>query len=324
MARINLIAWDNNRGLSHDIRLLRDALRELGHEVSFTPASAPRKRRWWQKLALRWNASRKAPLYDLNITLEHASPEHLPLARLNAFVPNPEWFSQRDLKQLARYDAVLTKTREATAIFQRLGVRTLPIGFQSTDCLQPVRECQPTFLHLAGASRMKGTERLLATWRRHPEWPVLHVLQAPGVGPDVDLSAANIVHRREYVADIADIRKLQNSHVFHLCLSETEGWGHYIVEALSCGAVVLTCDAPPMNELVTATRGVPVAATPDGPLNLATRYLFDEAALEAAIERCSRMERTEWEQLGAAARDWYVDNQQGFGARLSAALQQLL
>jgi hypothetical protein len=69
---------------------------------------------------------------------------------------------------------------------------------------------------------------------------------------------------------------------------------------------------------------VPVAATPDGPLNLATRYLFDEAALEAAIERCSRMEQAEWEPLGAAAREWYVDNQQGFGARLGAALQQLL
>ena len=324
MARINLIAWDNNRGLSHDIRLLRDALGELGHEVSFTPASAPRKRRWWQKLALRWSARRKEPLYDLNITLEHASPEYLPLARRNAFIPNPEWLSQRDRRELARYDAVLTKTREATGIFQRLGMRTLPIGFQSTDCLQSPRERQPTFLHLAGASRMKGTERLLATWRRHPEWPTLHVLQAPGVGSDFDGSAPNIVHRREYVADIAEIRQLQNSHVFHLCLSETEGWGHYIVEALSCGAVVLTCDAPPMNELVTATRGLPIAATPDGPLNLATRYLFDEAALEAAIERCMRMERAEWEQLGSAAREWYVDNQQGFGARLAAALQPLL
>jgi hypothetical protein len=150
------------------------------------------------------------------------------------------------------------------------------------------------------------------------------VLQAPGVGSDSDWSAPNIVHRREYVTDIAEIRQLQNSHVFHLCLSETEGWGHYIAEALSCGAVVLTCDAPPMNELVTAARGVLVAATPDGPLNLATRYLFDETALEAAVERCMRMERDEWEQLGMAARDWYVDNQQGFGARLEAALQQLL
>lgn len=325
MARINLIAWDNNRGLSHDIRLLRDALRGLGHEVSFTPATPPRKRRWWQSLALRWShAWRSEAPYDLNITLEHASPDHLRLARCNAFIPNPEWFSQRDRKQLARYDAVLTKTRAATDIFEGLGVRTLPIGFQSTDCLHSPRVRQPTFLHLAGASRMKGTERLLATWRQHPEWPALHVLQAPGVGSDTDWSAPNIVHRREYVADIAEIRQLQNSHVFHLCLSETEGWGHYIAEALSCGAVVLTCDAAPMNELVTDTRGVLVAATLDGPLNLATRYLFDEAALEAAIERCMRMERAEWEQLGMAARNWYVDNQQGFGARLEAALQQLL
>ncbi|WP_267225464.1 glycosyltransferase [Dyella silvae] len=325
MASINLIAWDNGRGLSHDIRLLSDALRSLGHEVSFTPVDAPRQRRWWKSLAARWQRLRhRAPRYDLNITLEHASPDHLWLARRNAFVPNPEWFSRRDHRYLDRYDAVLTKTRSATEGFTALGVRALHIGFLSTDCHLPERTRQPTFLHLAGASRMKGTERLLAVWKKHPEWPTLHVLQAPGSNPGTDTPAPNIVHRREYVADIAEIRQLQNTHVFQCCLSEAEGWGHYIAEALSCRAVVLTCDAPPMNELVSPDHGITVAATEDGPLNLATRYLFNEEALEAAVERCMRMERPEWERLGDSARSWYLDNQQGFAARLAAALQQLL
>jgi len=325
MASINLIAWDNGRGLTHDIRLLGDVLRHLGHEVSLTPVEAPRQRRWWKTLALRWQRLRsKAPRYDLNITLEHASPDHLWLARRNAFVPNPEWFSRRDQRYLDRYDAVLTKTHSATERFAGLGVRALHIGFQSTDCYLPGHTRQPTFLHLAGASRMKGTERLLAVWKKHPEWPTLHVLQAPETTPGTDTSSPNIVHRREYVADIAEIRQLQNTHVFQLCLSEAEGWGHYIAEALSCRAVVLTCDAPPMNELVTPERGITVTATADGPLNLATRYLFNEDALEAAVERCIRMERPEWEHLGEQARDWYLGNQQGFASRLTAALQQLL
>ena len=62
------------------------------------------------------------------------------------------------------------------------------------------------------------------------------------------------------ILDDAALRTLQNSHRFHLCLSEAEGWGHYIAEALSVGAITLTCDAAPMNELVTAERGLLVAA----------------------------------------------------------------
>ncbi len=329
MARINLIAWDNNRGLSHDIRLLTEALHNLGHEVSFTAVGPPRQRRWWKSLTqrLRLFAQRvqggSEYRYDLSITLEHVCPDHLGLARRNAFIPNPEWFSKRDRRHLGKFDAVFTKTQAATALFKSLGAPAIHIGFQSTDCYQPGVARQPSFLHLAGASRMKGTERLLAAWRRHPEWPMLHVLQAPGDDNSIS-TARNIEHRREYVADIAEIRTLQNTHVFQLCLSETEGWGHYIAEALSCAAVVLTCDAPPMNELVTPERGITVAATEGEPLNLATRYLFDEHGLEQAVERCIGMQRTEWEQLGRQARAWYVQNQHGFESRLDAALQELL
>ncbi|EQD67759.1 glycosyltransferase, partial [mine drainage metagenome] len=58
--------------------------------------------------------------------------------------------------------------------------------------------------------------------------------------------AANIEHRIDYLDDAA-LQRLQNAHWFHLCPSETEGYGHYLVEAMGIGAVVLTTDAAPMN-----------------------------------------------------------------------------
>jgi hypothetical protein len=67
-----------------------------------------------------------------------------------------------------------------------------------------------------------------------------------------------------------------------------------------------------------------VAASAGEALNLATRYLFDEHALEQAVERCISMQRTEWEQRGRQARAWYLENQQAFEARLDAAVQKLL
>ena len=116
MASIHLIAWDNGRGLSHDIRLLETTLKGLGHQVHIT--SAPQRARgipWgaWRermRMTLRWLTGRGPRRYDLGITLEHVHPAYLPLARRNALIPNPEWLSRRDRKRLHRFDAILCKT----------------------------------------------------------------------------------------------------------------------------------------------------------------------------------------------------------------------
>ena len=57
--------------------------------------------------------------------------------------------------------------------------------------------------------------------------------------------ARNIDAHMGYLSD-QELRTLQNQSAFHLCLSLTEGWGHYIGEALGVGAVTMTVDAPPM------------------------------------------------------------------------------
>jgi glycosyltransferase involved in cell wall biosynthesis len=333
MARINLLAWDNQRGLTHDIRLLSDALVTLGHDVHVTRLGSHRQdgrwrgrllrlRMWWQWLR---SGGRQTRLYDVNIALEHVRPAWFGLARLNLLVPNPEWLSPRSQRYLERFDAILCKTHYASEVFSARGCRALHIGFRGTDCLDRQIPRQPTFLHLAGASRMKGTQQLLALWQRHPEWPKLVVLQSPSTATRLtEPVPANIEHRVGYLGDIREIRQLQNAHVFHLCLSETEGWGHYLAEGMSCGAVVVTCDAPPMNELVDPSRGLLVKASAAAPFNLVTRYRFDEAALEAVIARLSSMPESERKQLGEQARAWFESNEATFAGRLDAALRQLL
>jgi Glycosyltransferase len=333
MARINLLAWDNQRGLSHDIRLLSATLVALGHQVHVTRLGSHRQDGRWKStllyLRMLWQRLRSGgqqmTLYDVNIALEHVRPCYFRLARLNLLVPNPEWMSPRSQRYLTRFDAILCKTRYAVDLFSAHGCRAIHIGFRSSDCLDESVPRQATFLHLAGASRMKGTQRLLALWQRHPEWPKLLLLQSPRTAiPATGPSPANIEHRVGYLNDIREIRHLQNSHRFHLCLSETEGWGHYIVEAMSCKAVVITCDAPPMNELVSAQRGVLVKTANARPFNMTTLHGFDEAALEATIERLMQMPESEAVALGEQARTWFASNETGFTARLDTALRQLL
>eukprot|EP00877_Chromochloris_zofingiensis_P010921 jgi/Chrzof1/6082/Cz17g09020.t1 len=44
-----------------------------------------------------------------------------------------------------------------------------------------------------------------------------------------------------------------------MCVSEKEGFGHYLNEARAVAALVITTDHPPMNELVTASTGILVS-----------------------------------------------------------------
>jgi hypothetical protein len=61
-------------------------------------------------------------------------------------------------------------------------------------------------------------------------------------------------------------------------------FGHYLVEALSVGAVTLTLDAAPMNELITVERGALRAGRSTGTQHLAATNFFDEAE-NAASDR---------------------------------------
>jgi glycosyltransferase involved in cell wall biosynthesis len=332
MARINLLAWDNHRGLSHDIQLLSETLTTLGHQVQVTRLGPHRRDGRWKSrllhLRMIWqrirSGNRRRYLYDINIALEHVRPGYFGLARLNLLVPNPEWLSPHSQRYLQRFDAILCKTHYAIELFGTRGYRAMYVGFRSHDCLDNQITRHPAFLHLAGASRMKGTERLLALWQRHPEWPKLVVLQSPKTATVLPQPAQNIEHRIGYLDDVGEIRRLQNAHTFHLCLSETEGWGHYIVEAMSCRAVVVTCDAPPMNELIDASRGVLVGAIYGRPFNLATLHPFDETALEQVIEQLVAMDDVTRNALGDRARMWFCANDAAFTGRLDAVLRQLL
>lgn len=321
MRRVNLIAWNNSVGLGRDVELLGAALASQGIAVTYSTWGRGKLR----KLAHRWKAHAlglwyrwRGPRYDLTIMLEHARPEYLSWARRNAFVPNPEFCKPEDVAALPGVDVVFAKTREGMRIFDALGCRTAFVGFTSPDRTDRDVARERTFFHLAGRSGHKGTEALLALWRAHPHWPQLTVVQSPRTARQ-GAAAGNIVHLVGYLSD-AELKRLQNASAFHLCPSQTEGFGHYLVEAMSVGAVTLTLDAPPMNELVRPERGVLVAAHATGTQRLATLYGFEPDAMADAIQRMVAMDEAEVLRIGAAARKWYQDNAAGFAERLAQAV----
>jgi glycosyltransferase involved in cell wall biosynthesis len=329
--RINLIARDNGLGLSRDAALLAEALKANGCLVHLTPLDETDEQRRWRygrprrALYSHWRHAlarlRKRTDYDVNIMFEHLWPLHLPLARYNVALPNPEWFDARDLRHLRRIDRVWAKTKHAQALFQQFGRKTSLVGFDSDDRYDPDVPRRRRFFHLAGGSRIKGTEQLLALWRKHPEWPELTVVQNPSCAQTI-YDDAHIKHRVEYI-DAKALRDLQNAHLFHICLSETEGWGHYILEGMSVGAVVITVDAGPMNEHVTADRGVLVAYDRTGSMGQATTYHFSETDMERAVTAVLQMSDAQLHALGARARQWFLRNHATFAQRIGVALAEL-
>lgn len=327
---VHLLGFDNGVGLSRDLRLLTTTLQAQGYRVDFSntrrrgglPGLIQRAKAKWHatRIKRRQHQGEPAP-YDFVLMEEHIAPAFLDDAPRRILLPHPEWFLPRDMQALGRIDLVLAKTREAQKIFASHGCRAICIGFTSEDRLDVTVPRERAFFHLAGASRTKNTEPLLALWRRHPEWPRLTVVQHPREAKP-GAPAANIDHRIGYLED-AELKRLQNAHLFHLCPSETEGFGHYIVEAMSASAVVITLDAPPMNEMITAERGILVPYSRTGKQHLATTYHFDDVAMETAVMRVLATEESRYAALRAAARGWYEAERAAFPARLDAALHSL-
>lgn len=328
MPRIHVIGRDNGAGLTRDIALVAGVLRDAGLDVETTGIRHGSGRRLLQRLQVEARLLRRgwrdprARRFDLNLLLERVLPAWLPLARHNALLPNPEWYKAAFDPLLPRLDAVFAKTRHAEALFAARGCHTRYIGFTSEDRFAAQVPREPTFLHVAGRSGNKGTAAILAAWRARPDFPLLTLVQRRREGPAPE-AAANLRVLDGYLAD-AELRTLQNRHMFHLCPSETEGFGHHLVEAMSVGALVLTTDAEPMNELVRPDRGVLVPYARTGMQRLATTYFVTPEAVAAGVDALLALDPLQRAAMSAAARAWYEANDRVFRERLVAAVRDLV
>lgn len=297
--KINIFSEFNQRGLDLDQKILKKAIKALGYEVE----------------SYDFNTSMDlVPSADVNIFFQNLIPNFFSKARLNWFVPNPEWY-QDDIKLLDQVDLILCRTREVERIFSEMNRKTHYLGFTSLDSyLKTIPKNFHRFIHIAGGSILKGTYYLIEVWKRNPQFPLLTIIHHR----TAELQEPNI-HKITYEIPRNDLRKLQNNCGIHLCLSETEGFGHYIMEAMSTCAVVVATDAPPMNEFIIDSRCL-IPCYSAAPVNLAIHYYIDQNHLTQKIKNLLSLPEKELRKIGYANRIRYLEKTEEFRQKLKALL----
>lgn len=301
--RINLFSSKNGKGLEASRQILKNELVQMGHIVE--------DREWSEKKI------KNCPKVDLNIFFEKIIPKWLNGAAVNWFIPNPEWYSN-DNATLKHIDLILCRTREVERIFNDLQKRTFYIGFSSRDHFDPsIEKDFGLCLHVAGGSHQKGTPAIVKAWSGRSD-----------LNPLIILIQYSLRHRTgdhvQWIQErlpLADLRLLQNSCGIHLCPSETEGFGHYLMEAMSTGAVVVTTDAPPMNEFIEDGRClVPYLRTE--PCQLATCYFVDPELLANRVQALMALPNEELKKMGEHNRARYLQKTEAFRDNIKQLMSQ--
>jgi hypothetical protein len=308
---IRIVGRTNGVGIDRDVRLLTDAFAAWTQPPTFSRyRSISPLSRWINLTATSRTRNRDGTV----VFLERVTRRWLRSARTFVLIPNQERYPRRLVSDLRHVDHIFCKSAHAHEIFSRHHHSVHLLGFTSADrSLPTVSPDYERFFHLGGGSAAKGTLPLLELWSRHPQWPLLTVVwhrrdRVPHLPPNVHLIS-------DYLAD-DELRELQNACGIHLCPSVSEGWGHYIVEAMSCRAVTVVTNGAPMNELVRPGRGVLVDAARTQPRKLGYDHFVDTTLLCRAIEQLISAPDREKETLGLAARSWYEQNDSEFRRRL--------
>lgn len=119
-----------------------------------------------------------------------------------------------------------------------------------------------SFVHTAGSSTSKGTRQMLGCWLSRPDLPRLDVYVSQSIYDDfkrrrylrwINNSSNIFLHTGQM--EPAAFGQLISKSAYFMCPSLHEGYGHYINQARSSRALIVTTDIAPMNELITPTSG---------------------------------------------------------------------
>lgn len=301
--RINIITYNNDYGLTQDVNVLIYMLkRHFKDRVEIYAVNF---------------FDFKCNYVDLNIFLETVSFTLLKYAPINILIPNQEWYYKTWTPYIKYFDKILVKSKYGETIFKSLLLKEEPeantekriinIGWQSKDkYASKYKKDYSKYLHVCGKSKHKQTQLVVDNWQ--PDFPELTVLYSPIDVPITEKTQDNIIYIRDRVSD-EKLEEMLNTSGIHICCSDTEGFGHYIQEAKSVKATVVTLDAPPMNNFVDNENGFLVKYRNKKPVKdaLGSKYTLDGTDFQKVIRKIMETDENILIEKGEKARKGYLE-----------------
>jgi Glycosyl transferases group 1 len=305
--RFAIVTNNNGIGLELDARLLGEWLSRHGHEAFVFPYDQPLP----------------VAQYDVAILLEVCVPEVVNLAPRMWYFVNQEWLKPEFIQFLkTKVERIFVKTKVAEEILHETFQKVSYVGFLTRDQYDPAVVRERSFLHIGGNGGYRNTQAVIEAWRSYRYW------NGPGAA-DAELTVVSNSNEVSFEptpgvtfikrATDAEIRRLQNSHIYHLYPSATEGWGHALHEALSVGAVLLTTDAAPMNEFGAAFT---VPARESRKKNFAYLYGVEAADIRGRVPGMMALRAEEIKVIGGRARYQFEKSNEEFGRLFSPFLEE--
>src|SRR5208282_2009812 len=312
-----LVSMKNGCGLQADYELLQEILVAAGKTVYVEMARSP-----------------VTPTFrhvDVVIMLEIVDARWFGYGKQMWFVPNSEWFRSEWLQYVPQFSRVLCKTMDGYNIWnEKAPGRASFIGFESKDFYQPEVPRKKEFLHLAGGSCNKGTAAVLRAWQQfNIPYPLTVVCNNYQGLSNFLLNVPNVtMHER-----LPELGTLMNACQFHLIPSRYEGWGHVLHEGLGCGAVLMTTDAPPMNEPTGLAKDlqIPVARTshervpgqPAAGQSMTNMYDVDPLGIFQKVQEAMALAPERIAEISTAARAGFLSDRGKFRADFAALITEI-
>lgn len=300
---IAIVSNKESRGLHLDSLLLKDFLEGLGHSVQLWQYDEP-----------------QSESVELIIFCEVTVRQLVNLSKYPPWlIPNIEFLRDADLPVIrSSFGRVLAKTHEAHRICRELFGDDLVTytGFLSRDRYLPDIPREQRFLHVAGHSRVKGTQAVVDAWRWSHNGKKL---TAPLTVVCDFLKQEELPEHVTVLDGISDaeLADLQNRCMFHLQPSMTEGFGHVLRESLSVRAFILTTAAPPMDEIKDALH---IPATPARTFNQSQFYDVSAIDIHKAVADTVTMQRGF--SISTVGREEFIAGNEMFKANFTALFDQ--
>jgi len=100
-----------------------------------------------------------------------------------------------------------------------------------------------------------------------------------------------------------------------------EGYGHSLHESIGCGAVIITTDAPPMNEFIGIDKNLLVPVLRRDPCRLGHLNWVSPDSVAVAVQRALEMTDDQIKAASQAARDGFVQDRDFFRSEFANIVQ---